>query len=82
MEGVASMVSLAMNLCVEEWKEVSSRLMGIKVKFGQELLVFMSAYGPASESDQTEREAFWKYLQSFGANVNIVLLGNLNALVD
>ena len=66
-----------------EWKEVSSRLMWVKVKFGRELWMFTYAYG--SEMDETEREAFYNdlddCLQSFGVNVNIVLLGKLNARV-
>jgi len=57
----------------------------VKVKFGRELWVFVSAYGPGSERDEEEREAFWndvdECLQSFGTNVNVVLLGDLNARV-
>ena len=49
----------------------------MKVKFGQELWVFVFAYSLGSERDETEMEAFWNYLyeclQSFGANVSIVL---------
>jgi len=56
-------------------KEVSLRLMWVKVKFGQELWVFVGAYGPGSERDEEERETFWndvdECLQSFGTNVNV-----------
>ena len=34
----------------------------MKVKFGGESWVFVSAYGPGSEREETEREAFWNYL--------------------
>ena len=63
-EGVALVVSLAVRQCVMEWKEVSSRLMRVKVKFGRELWVFVCAYGPAGERDETEREAFWNDLDN------------------
>ena len=49
----------------------------MKVKFDRKLWVFVCAYGPCSERDETERETFWNNLndclQSFGANVSIVL---------
>ena len=32
-----------------------------KVKFCRELWGFVFAYGPGSERDETEMEAFWKY---------------------
>ena len=45
----------------------------------------VSAYGPGSEKNKTEKEAFWNdfddCLQSFGANVSIVLLEDLNGRV-
>ena len=38
--------------------------------------MFVSAYGPGSERDETEKKVFWNYLddclQSFGMNVSIV----------
>ncbi len=59
--------------------------MWVKAKFRKEVLVFISAYGPGSEREEKERETFWKdideCLQSFGANVNVALLGDLNARV-
>ena len=48
-EGVALMVSLAVRQCVAEWKEVSSRLIWVKIKFSRELWVFVSAYALGSE---------------------------------
>ena len=59
--------------------------MWVKVKFVRESWVFVYAYGPGSEREETEREAFWNYLddclQSFGVNVCIVLLEDVNAHV-
>ena len=36
-------------------ERVSLRLMWVKVNFGRDLRVFVSAYGPASMRDGTER---------------------------
>uniref|UniRef100_A0A8C8DHP6 ribonuclease H n=1 Tax=Oryzias sinensis TaxID=183150 RepID=A0A8C8DHP6_9TELE len=84
-EGVALLVSCEVRRCVVEWKEVSPRLMWVKVKFQKELWVFVSAYGPGSERNEEERVTFWndldECLQGFGANVNVVLMGDLNARV-
>ena len=55
---VALMVSLTVKLCVVERKQVSSRLVWVKVKLCRELWFFVSAYGPSSERDVTEKEAF------------------------
>ena len=38
--------------CVIEWKEVSSRLMWVRVKIERESWVFISAYGPDSEKGE------------------------------
>ena len=84
-EGVAILVSARVLQCVQEWKEVSSRLMWVKVKFEQELWIFVSAYGLGGEWDETDREAFWtefdECMQSFEADASIVVLGDLNARV-
>ena len=81
-KGVTLMVSLTMIQCVVEWKEVSSRLMCVKVK----LWVLLSTYRAGSERDETERKTFGNdlddCLQCFGANVSIVLLGDLNTCAD
>ena len=37
--------------------------MWVKVKFGEELRVFVSAYGPESERSEEQREAFWSELE-------------------
>ena len=84
-EGVAMIVSLEVEKCVVEWREVSSRMMWVKARFGQELWVFISVYGPGSERSEEEREDFWsgldECLQGFEPEVNILLLGDLNARV-
>ena len=38
---MALLVSLAVRQCVVQWKEVSSRLMCMKIKFGLELGVYV-----------------------------------------
>ncbi len=48
-EGVALLVSEKVNKWVVEWKEVSSRIMWVKMKVGCEVWVFVSAYGPGKE---------------------------------
>ena len=84
-EGVAILVSQFIADKVVEWQEVSSRIMWVKVKFGRESWVFVSAYGPGREKSDGEREDFWsgldECLQSFGGNVRVVVLGDLNARV-
>ena len=45
--------------CVVEWKEVSPRLMWVRVKIERESLVFISAYGPGIEKSEVEIEEFW-----------------------
>ena len=42
--------------CVLEWKEVSSRLMWVRVKIDREIWVFISAYGHDSEKSEEEIE--------------------------
>ncbi len=54
-EGMAFLVSPEVQNGMIEWKEVSSRLMWVKVKFRQEVWVFISAYGPGSEREEEDR---------------------------
>ena len=61
-EGVGLLLSERLMTCVVEWKEVSSRLMWVKVKFGCEVWMFISAYGPGSERSEDERTSFWNEL--------------------
>src|SRR5678816_2685548 len=64
-------------------KEVSSRIMWVKMKFGGEMWVFICAYAPVNGAREEERERFWSELnecwESFGINDKICLLGDLNA---
>ena len=59
-------------MCVAEWKEVSSRLMWVRVKIERESRVFISAFGPGSERSEEEIEKFWSELSecvgSYGRN--------------
>ena len=71
---------------VVEYGEVSARLMWVKVKFGGEFWVFVSAYGPGSERSEEEREAFWSELagcveERKRSGCQVIVLGDLNARV-
>ena len=48
-EGVALLLGRWLSRYVVEWKEVSSRLMWVRMKIERENLVFISAYPPGSE---------------------------------
>ena len=61
-EGAALLLSWQLMRCVVEWKEVSSRLMWVRVKIERESWVFISAYGPSSEKSEEEIEEFWNEL--------------------
>ena len=84
-EGVALLVSERVKERVVEWKEVSSRMMWVKVKWGCEVWVFLSVYGPGAEKSDDERNDFWNAISgciaSFGVNCQVVVLGDLNARV-
>ena len=71
--------------CVVEWKEVSSRLIWVRVKIERESWVFISTYGPGSEKSEEEIEEFWielsEWVGSFGRNESVVVLGDLNTRV-
>ena len=47
---------------VVEWKEVSSRIIEVRVRLGRECWTFVSAYGPESKRNEEERYAFWSEL--------------------
>ena len=84
-EGVALLLSERMMSKVVAWKEVSSRLMWVRVRMGRECWAFVSAYGPGSEKTEEEREGFWSELtdcvDSLGKSSYVVVLGDLNARV-
>ena len=84
-EGVAMLLSERLRREVVEWKEVSSRLMWVRIRIGRECWVFVSVYGPGSERSEEEREEFWSELSECvdglrGRNI-VVVLGDLNARV-
>jgi len=60
-------------------------LMWVKAKWGCEVWVFISAYGPGSEKSEDERVRFWNRLsdcvRDVKARANVVVLGDLNARV-
>ena len=70
---------------VVEWKEVSSRLMWVRVKLGRECWVFISAYGLGCERSEEERDEFWNELarcvDGLSRRNYVVVLGDLNARV-
>ena len=84
-EGVALLLSEEMWGCVVEWKEVSARMTRVKLRIEDVSWVFVNAYGHGSEKSEKEREEFWSDLnecvESVGRNVNVVLMGDLNARV-
>ena len=57
----------------------------MKVKWGREVWVFISAYGPGSEKCEEDRTRFWNELsdcvRKVRGNANVVVLGDLNARV-
>ena len=57
-ETVALLLSGWLMRFVVEWREVSSRLMWIRVKIERESWVFLSAYGQGSEKSEKEIEEF------------------------
>lgn len=83
-EGVAIFVTQFVADIGKEWKEVSSRVMWIRLGLGKSRM-FVSAFGQSSEGNEEEREDFWssldECLQSFGRNANVVVLDDLNARV-
>ena len=53
---MALLLSGLLRRCVVELKEVSSRLMLVRVKIERESWVFILAYGPGSEKSEGEIE--------------------------
>ena len=84
-EGVALIVRKEMSECVREWKEVSSRLMWVRMRFGVERWVFVSVYGPGKDRENKEMQEFWidveECINGFDRNENVVVLGDMNARV-
>ena len=68
--------------CVVKQKEVSSRLMWVRVKIEQWSWVFIPAYGPGSEKSEEEigfRNELNDSVGNFGRKNLVVLLRDLNA---
>ena len=61
-------------------KRISDRLMGIKVKGGQEMIMIISAYGPQVGCAEEEKEAFLDDLENMVGEV-LVIGGDLNGHV-
>ena len=84
-EGVALLLSEWMVSKVVEWKEVSARLMWVRVRMGRECWAFVSAYGPGCERSEEERDEFWNELtrcvDGLSTRNYVVVLGDLNARV-
>src|SRR5215469_8772354 len=70
---------------VYESKCVTSRIMWVKMKIGNEKWVMVSVYGPGSEKSREERLGFWECLErvllGFGVNQKVCVLGDMNAKV-
>lgn len=84
-EGVGVIVGEKWKKCVREWKEVSSRLMFVRMKIGVSNYVIVGAYGPGSERTRGERESFWSDLGvlvgGFRSDEIVCVMGDLNARV-
>ena len=84
-EGVALLLSEWMINKVVEWKEVSARLMWVRVRMGRDCWAFVSAYGPGCERSEEERDEFWNELtrcvDGLSTRNYVVMLGDLNARV-
>ena len=70
---------------IVEWKEVSSRLMWVRVRMGRECWAFVSAYRLGCERSEEERDEFWNELtrcvDGLSTRNYVVVLGDLNARV-
>ena len=84
-EGVAILLSEWLMKLVVEWKEVSSRLMWVRIRLGRECWAFVSAYGPGSEIKEEQRNEFWSELadcvEGLSRRNYVVVLGDLNTRV-
>ena len=84
-EGVALLLSEWMVNKIVKWKEVSSRLMWVRVKMGRECWASVSAHGPGYERSEEERDEFGNELtrcvDGLSTRNYVVVLGDLNARV-
>ena len=84
-EGVCIIIGEEWKRYVREWKEVSSRLMYVRMNIGGNKYVIVGAYGPGSERERKERVDFWSdfgvLVGSFDRDEIVCVLGDLNARV-
>ncbi|XP_068210294.1 craniofacial development protein 2-like [Palaemon carinicauda] len=84
-EGVALLLSECKTSKVVEWKEISSRLMWVRVMLGKECWAIVSAYGPRCETRKEEWNEFWNELtmcvERLSKRNYVVVMGDLNARV-
>ena len=84
-EGVGLILSEWMKELVVEWKEVSSRLLWVRIRLGRECWAFISAYGPGCERSEEEQDVFWNELANCVDGLSrrnyVVVMGDLNARV-
>ena len=82
-EGVGIIVSDEWMKHVTEWKEVSSRIMYVRMDVGESKYVIVGAYGPGSERKKDERESFWydlgELVRGFESDEVVCLLADLNS---
>jgi hypothetical protein len=84
-EGVALLLSEEMWEKVIEWKGVSSRIIWVRIKWGDINLTIVSVYAPGSEKSVEEREFFWEQLEEcmdgLDGEDRVIVLGDMNARV-
>ena len=80
-ERVALLLSEWMVNKVVEWKEVSSKLMWVRVRMGRECWAFVSVYGLGSERSEDERDELTRCVDGLSTRNYVVVLGDLNARV-
>ena len=84
-EDVCITVGDELKRCVSEWKEVSSRLMYVRMNVGVSNYMIVGVYGPGSEKKKEKRECFWfdlgELVGSYERDEIVCVLGDLNARV-
>ena len=84
-EGVGIVISDKWWRYVKKIKRINARLMWVRLRFGGESWVFVSAYGPVNGSREEDVRVFWEKLGEclggFGSGERVCLLGDLNARV-
>ena len=74
-EWVALLLSGWLLRCVVEWKEVSSRLMWVRVNIERENCVFILACGPGSERSEDDIEEFCcELIERVGSSIVVLAM--------